>query len=389
MREITLPDNLLRIRDEAQKAIIPIRPVDGNTSARSDFLSSPQSTNASKNLPPYYLVYFLLVDLLGFQNIGRGEKIAWSVPIDFNGRAFLIEHRKFGIEICVQDSNVDGLLAERISSLINKGVRTAEPFFDWLAEQAVGQSELNVQNFSLPLFERFEYFMGLYRLTDEQAKENVNKKSGENKPLFKYYNIQNKLRRNARWLALATVDAFFSWTEHIFIHLAIISGKTMSGIEVSDLSEKNWPEKFKNAISLDDPKMKHFYDELSIIRRQLRNFVSHGAFGKQGEAFSFHSNAGAVPVLLPHKVNQRRFSLTESFAFEEADAIKTIEEFIQHLWTGERVPANLYIQESGLPLILTMAKDGTYSKAMRSYENMEALVKHLSYLEEQSINMDF
>jgi hypothetical protein len=42
------------------------------------------------------VVYFLLVDLLGFKNLGTFEKIAWSVPVDFEGRAFLIEHRKAG-----------------------------------------------------------------------------------------------------------------------------------------------------------------------------------------------------------------------------------------------------------------------------------------------------
>ena len=63
--------------------------------------------------------------------------------------------------------------------------------------------------------------------------------------------------------------------------------------------------------------MKPFYDELVFVRRQVRNFVAHGAFGKQGEAFKFHSKAGAVPVMLPHKNKSNRFSLHEDMSFRE------------------------------------------------------------------------
>jgi hypothetical protein len=37
--------------------------------------------------------------LLGFHDLGRFEKLAWSVPIDFEGIAYLIEYRKFGVGV--------------------------------------------------------------------------------------------------------------------------------------------------------------------------------------------------------------------------------------------------------------------------------------------------
>ena len=125
------------------------------------------------------------------------------------------------------------------------------------------------------------------------------------------------------------------------------------------------------------------------IRRQLRNFLAHGAFGKRGEAFDFHSGAGAAPLLLPHQADKPRFALTDELAFEDAAAINVILGFIDHLWSGRREPARLYIQESELPLILTMAKDGSYGRAMRSVEDMEKLVEQLSYEWDRSVNMDW
>lgn len=93
-----LPPELEPIRQAALRALGPVKSADSNTQASGSFLFTAQRTEASRELPPYYLIYFLLIDLLGFENLGRFEKIAWSIPIDFGGRAFLIEYRKLGVE---------------------------------------------------------------------------------------------------------------------------------------------------------------------------------------------------------------------------------------------------------------------------------------------------
>lgn len=48
------------------------------------------------------------------------------------------------------------------------------------------------------------------------------------------------------------------------------------------------------------------------------------------------------------------------------------------IWTDEREPARLYI-ESDLPIMLTMANDGSYASAMESTDEMKQLVEHLSW----------
>jgi hypothetical protein len=161
-----------------------------------------------------------------------------------------------------------------------------------------------------------------------------------------------RLAQDSNWLALAAVDSFFAWTEHIFIHLAVLEGRVVMGEEVAQLAESDWGTKFKRALNISDPVLKGYFDELIIVRRQLRNFVAHGAFGKEGEAFSFHSAAGAGPVAFDHKPTKFRLSLTPELAFDNQQALLTIEKFISYLWSGQREPAKLYIQESDLPLIL-------------------------------------
>src|SRR5580700_11632512 len=96
---LSLPPKLVPIRDAALKAIGPIRPADSSTRGPTDLVFKAQRTKPGQNLPDYYLVYFLLVDLLDFEHGGQWEKVAWSVVIDYQGQAFLIEHRKLGLGV--------------------------------------------------------------------------------------------------------------------------------------------------------------------------------------------------------------------------------------------------------------------------------------------------
>lgn len=185
------------------------------------------------------------------------------------------------------------------------------------------------------------------------------------------------------------IDAFFSFTEHVFIHLATLQGKISTGNEVASLAGADWAQKYKSAFDLRDKEAKFFYDNLIEIRRQHRNFVAHGSFGKQGEAFTFHSGAGAVPVLLPHIRGPQKFYLTGSLTMKDSDAIQTILRFMEFLWEYEREPARIYLQRTSLPVILTMVTDGTYAKAMQSSKKMKSLVEQLESESERSINLDF
>lgn len=391
--KLVLPPELEHIRAAALRAIGEIRPTSPETLADPKFLFTAQRTKASRELPAYYLVYFLLVDLLGFKNLGQFEKISWSVPIDFNGKAYLIEHRKMGIGVFAHDASAEEDVARQIVIHINKGVKAAQPFFEWLAGQAVQNSAVNVLNRSEPLFDRFTYLLEAYRTKAKEAADQKDERQVETRNegggITSVHMSAGWLRAESRWLALAAIEAFYSWTEHVFIHIAILHGKAKTGNEVTELAESDWQAKFKRALDITEPATKTLFDKLVVIRKQLRNFVAHGGFGKQGEAFEFHSGAGAVPVLLPHLAGSRKFALGSELSFEDDEALAVIEEFIAHLWSGQRQTAEIYIQKSGLPLILTMVADGTYTRAMSSIADMTEFVDHFTGQIDQAANMDW
>jgi hypothetical protein len=390
-----LPPELLKVRERAMRALAPVKPADATTEAEPHFLFNAKRTDAGHLLPPYYLVYFLLVDLLGFKNLGQFEKISWSVPVEFNGRAFLIEHRKMGLGIFVQDPARDEESAREIVIRIQKAVKAAQPFFDWLADQAIASSTLNVINNSSELYDRYCYFRDTYQLKIDEATRRedervVQEGTTPNGGTWKQISFPaSRIRDEASWLAISAVEAYFSWTEHILIHLAILTGRIRNASEVTSVAEADWAVKFKTALDISNSANKAHFDRLLALRRELRNYVAHGSFGKEGEAFSFHSGAGAVPVLLPHRAGTRKFKIGSGLAFNALEALNALENFRKHLWAGSREPAMIYIQQSQLPIILTMATNGTYANAMKSVADMKQFIEYLSEEFDRSANMDW
>jgi hypothetical protein len=68
-------------------------------------------------LPPYYLVYFLLVDLLEFTNLGQFEKVAWSVPVDLDGVEYHYRISKTRPGVFAREGEEEERQASRIVSV--------------------------------------------------------------------------------------------------------------------------------------------------------------------------------------------------------------------------------------------------------------------------------
>ncbi len=367
------------IRKKTFESIKPLKTVDTDS-------YGAYRMNAGRKLPEYYLVYFLLVDLLGFDNLGRHEKVAWSIPIGIEGQMFSIEHRKMGLGIFASDKKASEEAARKAVQLVQKGVKVAQPYFDWRAETAVKGSQVNVRNQSNDLYQRFQFLLDMYEAkASEEAQTYETASLGIRVPNY-------QVSREAGWLALAAIESFFSWTEHVFIHLAVLQGSCTTGEDVKGLAYQEWQAKFKVALDINEPQVKYYYDELLTIRNQVRNFFAHGAFGKEGEAFRFHSGAGAVPVKLPHSQGSHSYrfpSKLEPFrGFADDDAIKLIKGFIDYIRSGSLAPAWIYL-DSDLDLVLTMSQAGIYSSAMTSEDDMKELTVYQEYMFDKYADMDF
>jgi len=200
------------------------------------------------------------------------------------------------------------------------------------------------------------------------------------------YNYINTLTKERRWLAISVIDAFFSFTEHIFIHSAIIQGKLSNKAEIAKLTLSEWKEKFKCCIDISLPENLKIFNRLLSIKDNVRNYLTHGAFGKNNEVYQIHSPIGAMPMVLSPITAD--FSISENLSFTDDKIIKILEEFIEYYWEQDNFIETIYIK-SGLPTILTFSLDNTYQKAMISNEEMELFTNHLSEIYCNSLNMDW
>lgn len=164
-----------KTRDRAARVITPLKPADIRSNAPEDMLFVAKRTDASGDLPEPYLVYFMLVDLLDFKDLGRWEKLAYSIPVDFNGTAYLVEHRKFGLGLFSADPEAQEDDAKAIVHLIRKAVKAAQPYFEHLANEAAEGSRLNLRNHSRAHYDRYIYFRKIFRENIERRRSTRNR----------------------------------------------------------------------------------------------------------------------------------------------------------------------------------------------------------------------
>lgn len=382
-------------RTNARRAISPLRPATNDEVSQHSGILYAQRLRTEGSLPAHFLVYFLLVEVLEFPYLGSDEKVAWTIPVSLDNTILAIQHRKLGLGIFALNPLEAASTAERAVALIRGAAKSASAYFDWKAQTAVETARLNVVNHNGALYGRFQYFREKYRSllleaerrSDESSENTIELGEGHTRTKYTFPSIE--LMQEAEHHGHASIDAFYAWTEHLFVHLAILIGTCRNGVEVAKLAGADWSEKYKAAVSIEDARNKHYFDQLVVLRRQFRNFTAHGSFGKNGRAFSFHSAAGAVPVLLGQTADGPRYSLVGDTVLSEGTAIQLIDEFLEYLWSGPLGPARTYLLESGLPLILTLVIDGSYAEAMRSGDNMRRLVDILAYQFDQAANMDW
>lgn len=115
---------LQSFKERAARAIVPLK------QAGSSAAFWGNRSDAGRSLPPYYLVYFLFIDLLEFEDLGRSEKVAFSIPIEFNKKILMIEYRKFGLGIFIKNAG-DEKEAEEVAKKIRSGVKAARSYFEF------------------------------------------------------------------------------------------------------------------------------------------------------------------------------------------------------------------------------------------------------------------
>ncbi len=373
-----------QVRENTQRAITPLRKP---TSKRK----RGQQVEKYKGIPHhyYYLIYFMMVDLLEFDHMGPGEKVAYIIPVEHEGIRYCIVYAKFGMKI----EYPKGGDPEKVFRCLEKGIRAAKPYYKWRAEQAANSVNLNLISRTRELWDKYQYLRKKSKLLAQEAEdrkqEHTVKETVRGAITIRTVDASSpSLRREARWTGESAIEAFFAWSEHVLVHVAVLLGRVNTAKEIADLVGSDWAQKCKLVFDLTKSDEKEAFDNILNVRRELRNYVAHGSFGKDGAMFNFHSGVGAVPLKIIDKKTQLEFTFGGRASLPNNQIFEYIDAFQDVLWADTRAPAKVYI-ENDLDLILTLQHDGTYRQAMSSVQSMEELVDHLHHQSDRAINMDF
>lgn len=378
--------SLDQVRDIVAKAISPIEPppeAQGGAVGCQSFKGIPHHE--------YYLIFLLLVDLMGFKYSGPFEKVAYIIPVGYNGTRYTVVYAKFGMRIeCPQDGS-----PKDVYDALKRGMKAAKKYYLWRAAEASTTSNLNLVSKCPTLWDKYVFLKDQSQKLLERFEADKDKSVVENgyneDGSFKWSSVSYpayEFRTQSVWLHEAAVDAFFAWSEQALVHMAVLMGKLKTGKEIADLLKKEFGEKCKLILDLSKPEEKSSYDDILMLRGELRNYVAHGSFGKDGSTFQFHSRVGAVPLKILDGEDQSDFSFGFSPRRDWESDYSRIDNFLEMLWSGNRSPAKQYL-ETGFPCVLTYASDGTYQKAMRSDEEMSSFIDFIGYQMDTAANMDF
>ena len=375
-----------KTRETALRAIAPLEKPNSERFGRGKL-------NAFRDIPhsEYYLIFMLLVDLLGFKYWGPGEKVAYIISVEFEGQLYSVIYAKFGMKI----EYLEGGDGEAVYRALKKGIKAAKPYYLWRAEQASGSSDLNLLSKCPQLWEKYIFLKNqsevLMKRFEAEKDQSVVEKGYNEDGSFSWSSVSYpayEFRSQSLWLHETAVDAFFAWCEQALVHMAVLMGKLLNGREIAELLKREFGEKCKLVLDLSDVADKSTYDDILNLRAELRNYVAHGSFGKDGSTFQFHSRVGAVPMKILDSGTTSELAFGTSSSRDWESDYARIDSFLDQLWSSGRHPAKQYL-ETGFPCVLSYATDGIYQRAMRNEDEMAEFIEFLSRQIDDAANMDF
>lgn len=241
------------------------------------------------------------------------EKILWSCDFSYKGEYCTLSHRKFGFKLYVSDSlsdNKASLLAKDLVSDLRDALGVTEKVVDLKVESAIDSGDIIVHNKLRNLEERYSYFrdlsneagseedVPLEKLLDGIDKDaNLANKTREINKIITKMNIAKDKREYYREVALIY---FISLIEHICL---LLHAFNHDGGKVTDLTMKNWSNKFEKVIGFPNEDIKKGFEYLRQVSLYKRNPVTHGFLTpKMTEAsFYFEEIKHRLPINLFNK----------------------------------------------------------------------------------------
>ncbi len=268
-----------------------------------------------EDLPIPALVLFLLNRVLGYRMLDPGDKGRWAVGCSVAGQPVVFRDRKFGFEILVAPGSA--LEKKRILFPLKAALRVLEDgLLVSAANEQIHDSRVVVINRFGEFSARYQYFrikaderfaQAETRLPDREGQEGVEVFSA----FVAEMNRATMAEREAFFLSIAMVDAYFSLLEHRLILLRAFTGKPMAPGDFEKLLGANWEGKLAMVLDLNSKgkEGKSLLGQLRRIKERIRNPFAHGGVeNDRGSIYVQLPGFGAVPGNFSRAKDSVRFN---------------------------------------------------------------------------------
>ncbi len=358
----------------------------------TDLLSKKENP-LRKMLPPAHMVFLTLVHILGFEFYGPGEKVLWIIPIFYKGIPIQLSFRKFGfcVETADPESEKTRNLVREVLSKLLQGIAITERLLEPVIESQIRSGNVTIQNQFYNLDRMYRFFREKAELSysTPPPKPKVNRDK-DGRVVSKSFDPVRP-EREALYYSYAMLDLYFSRLEHMLVLLLAFIDYNPKNDDLVLFIGTNWSDKFKRVVDLGTNKdRKMLYDELKHIKEQFLNTVAHGWFEKHGASLHFHVPLlGAVPVRMSKSATAVRYSLyhLDVVSFQKMSGL--LDKVDALLESSPGIKYGLKFLRSGLDISFAEESRKLYRDAMSSESSFDALIEHLTYVNDTYANMDF
>jgi len=326
---------------------------------------------------------FVLRDIVGCEDFGRIEKLAWEFALRFEDIPMTLAFQKFGLRAYVEKNVIDEAGAEAVANRMVNTIGSAMPLLRktvlaMIADEQIARGELNVRNHFLLLHRQYAHFRDLSigsELAAAAARPIREELEGTLNVRFPGF----ELRDQARYEAKAGLNAFFSLLEHLLLIEFLLSGQDATGGLLAKFIASGWNTKFKQLLDLSDQETK--------VYGELRNPSVHGEVHSDGTDFDFLlPGVGPVPArLVITNSGGYRYRWTETDSSALSDMVDGVEAWLR---SGPLESAVVY-GDSDLPLFFGDALREDLVNARHDVAELHDLIKAIQRMTDDAANMDW
>ncbi|MGO7153210.1 hypothetical protein GR198_05835 [Rhizobium leguminosarum] len=288
------------------------------------------------------LIYFMMRYVMEWKASGHEEKVRWTIYGSIDGTPVLLEMRKSGFTIGIQEGGT--VSPERVVGQLQAGLKDVEKFLEPFAQHQVQNGHVMIVNRLWEFEDRYRFFRDLADKAYRRAKTRKKKMAVvDGRPLaglmtnaVAEINRTTQANREGFYHSTAMVDAYFSALEHRLVLLRAFTGNAFTDGAVLSLLAARWDQKLKLVVPVTETKkLAPILGKMRDIKERIRNPFAHGGNENDRGSLFFHlPRVGAIPGNFSGFGRSVRFSVVPIESQSHTEICRTFDELSALLETG-------------------------------------------------------